>query len=52
VNGVHVHADPVECDPTGAGDMFAAAYLVARADGDGPVAAARRAAAVVARLLR
>jgi len=52
VNGTHVLADPVECDPTGAGDMFAAAYLVARADGDEPVAAARRAASVVAELLR
>jgi len=52
VNGVHVPADPVECDPTGAGDMFAAAYLVSRSGGADPVAAARRAAAVVAELLR
>jgi 1D-myo-inositol 3-kinase len=52
VNGTHVAADPVECDPTGAGDMFAAAYVVARADGAEPVAAARRAASVVADLLR
>lgn len=52
VNGTHVRADPVERDPTGAGDMFAAAYLVARADGAEPVAAARRAATVVAELLR
>ncbi|MGH2935524.1 MAG: PfkB family carbohydrate kinase [Gaiellaceae bacterium] len=52
VNGTHVRADPVECDPTGAGDMFAAAYLVARAGGAEPVAAGRRAADVVAELLR
>lgn len=38
-------------DPTGAGDMFAAAYLVARADGAPPVAAAERANAVVGDLL-
>jgi sugar/nucleoside kinase (ribokinase family) len=52
VNGTHVQADPVECDPTGAGDMFAAAYLVARAGGADPVAAGGRAATVVAELLR
>jgi sugar/nucleoside kinase (ribokinase family) len=52
VNGTHVPADPVDCDPTGAGDMFAAAYLVARADGADPIDATRRAAAVVATLLR
>jgi sugar/nucleoside kinase (ribokinase family) len=52
VNGVHVAASPVASDPTGAGDMFAAAYLVSRADGAEPVAAARRAADVVAELLR
>jgi 1D-myo-inositol 3-kinase len=52
VNGIDVAATPVECDPTGAGDMFAAAYLVSRADGADPVAAARRAADVVAELLR
>jgi sugar/nucleoside kinase (ribokinase family) len=38
-------------DPTGAGDAFIAAYLVSRASGYTPVAAARRAAAVVADLL-
>jgi sugar/nucleoside kinase (ribokinase family) len=38
-------------DPTGAGDMFTAAYVVARADGAAPVAAADRAAGLVARLL-
>jgi sugar/nucleoside kinase (ribokinase family) len=52
VDGQLVEADPVDRDPTGAGDMFGAAYLVARADGAGPVEAARRAAAVVADLLR
>lgn len=38
-------------DPTGAGDMFAAAYLVARAEGEPPVAAAARACRVVGGLL-
>jgi sugar/nucleoside kinase (ribokinase family) len=38
-------------DPTGAGDMFAAAYMVARAGGAEPVAAAERACAVVGGLL-
>ena len=52
VAGVHVAAEPVDGDPTGAGDMFAAAYLVSRAEGAGPVDAARRANAVVAELLR
>ncbi len=52
VNGTHVPADPVDCDPTGAGDMFAAAYLVARADGADPIDATRQAAVVVAELLR
>ena len=45
-------AQPVDnADPTGAGDAFAAAYLVSRATGHGPRAAARRAAALVAGLL-
>jgi 1D-myo-inositol 3-kinase len=52
VNGVHVEADAVDGDPTGAGDMFGAAYLVARSRGEGPVDAARRAAALVSELLR
>jgi sugar/nucleoside kinase (ribokinase family) len=38
-------------DPTGAGDAFAASYLVSRSSGLAPAAAARRAAAVVAALL-
>jgi sugar/nucleoside kinase (ribokinase family) len=52
VNGVFVAADPVDRDPTGSGDMFAAAYLVSRADGAEPVAAAQRATALVSELLR
>jgi sugar/nucleoside kinase (ribokinase family) len=54
-DGEAVHVAPPRrsgADPTGAGDMFAAAYLVARADGAPPVAAAERACAVVAGLLR
>jgi sugar/nucleoside kinase (ribokinase family) len=48
-----VGAAPVEdaLDPTGAGDAFAAAYLVSRAARHGPRAAARRATALVAGLL-
>jgi sugar/nucleoside kinase (ribokinase family) len=38
-------------DPTGAGDAFATAYIVARNAGFGPTGAARRATAVVASLL-
>lgn len=52
VNGVHVQAQPVDRDPTGAGDMFGAAYLVARSQGADPVAAAQRATALVSELLR
>jgi len=52
VNGVHVAADVVERDPTGAGDMFGAAYLVFRSRGDAPIDAAQRAAALVSELLR
>jgi sugar/nucleoside kinase (ribokinase family) len=40
-----------EIDPTGAGDAFAVTYLVSRQGGHAPVAAARRAATVVAGLL-
>ncbi len=48
-----VRARPVEgfVDPTGAGDAFAAAYVVSRSSGHPPVSAARRATAVVAALL-
>ena len=52
VNGVLVGAEPVDRDPTGAGDMFGAAYLVARSEGAEPVDAARRATALVSELLR
>jgi sugar/nucleoside kinase (ribokinase family) len=52
VNGVHVEAEPVAGDPTGAGDMFGAAYLVSRSQGAEPVDAARRATALVTELLR
>lgn len=52
VNGVLVEAEPVDRDPTGAGDMFGAAYLVSRSEGADPVDAARRAAALVSELLR
>jgi sugar/nucleoside kinase (ribokinase family) len=51
VNGTHVGADPVDADPTGAGDMFAAGYLAARAAGAEPVEAGRSAAALVSNLL-
>jgi sugar/nucleoside kinase (ribokinase family) len=48
-----IGAEPVEgADPTGAGDAFAAAYLAARSDDQPPVAAARSATELVARLLR
>jgi sugar/nucleoside kinase (ribokinase family) len=52
VNGVHVRAEPVDRDPTGAGDMFGAAYLASRAEGAEPVEAAQRAAVLVSELLR
>jgi sugar/nucleoside kinase (ribokinase family) len=46
-----VGAWPVACDPTGSGDAFAAAYLASRAAHYAPVAAARRATALVGALL-
>ena len=46
-----VPARAVHVDPTGAGDAFAAAYLVARAARHAPVSAARRATSVVSALL-
>ncbi len=51
VNGTHIPAEPVDADPTGAGDMFAAAYLVARAAGAEPVEAGRSASALVSKIL-
>jgi sugar/nucleoside kinase (ribokinase family) len=52
VNGVHIDADVVDRDPTGAGDMFGAAYLVFRSRGGTAVDAAQRSAALVSELLR
>lgn len=46
-----VRAHPVDADPTGSGDAFAAGYLASRSAGLGPVAAARRATALVQTLL-
>jgi len=46
-----VPAHRIRGDPTGAGDAFAAAYIVGRNAGFNPVGAARRATAVVASLL-
>ena len=46
-----VPARPVATEPTGAGDAFGAAYVVAREDGLAPVEAAGRAAELVAELL-
>ncbi|MDX6481767.1 MAG: hypothetical protein QOG85_2277 [Gaiellaceae bacterium] len=51
VNGTHIAVEPVDADPTGAGDMFAAAYLAARAGGAEPVEAGRSAAALVSEIL-
>jgi sugar/nucleoside kinase (ribokinase family) len=49
---VHVPAEPLAgIDPTGAGDAFAAAYLVARSRGHNAQSAARRATRLVHRLL-
>jgi sugar/nucleoside kinase (ribokinase family) len=51
VNGTHIPADPVDADPTGAGDMFAAGYLAARASGAEPIEAGRSASALVSAIL-
>jgi sugar/nucleoside kinase (ribokinase family) len=47
----YVPARAIPRDPTGAGDAFVTAYIVARNAGFAPVGAARRATAVVASLL-
>lgn len=48
----HVHARRIEIDdPTGAGDVFLAAYAWARAAGHGPVSAARHGTTTAARVL-
>ena len=49
--GEHVPAFGIEADPTGAGDAFSIAYVAARDRGFPPLAAARRATAVVADML-
>jgi sugar/nucleoside kinase (ribokinase family) len=46
-----VPARRIDTEPTGAGDAYCAAYVVARAAGCAPVSAARRATAVVAAVL-
>jgi sugar/nucleoside kinase (ribokinase family) len=46
-----VRAHRIDADPTGSGDAFAAGYLAGRASGLSPVAAARRATALVAAIL-
>jgi sugar/nucleoside kinase (ribokinase family) len=48
---VDIPARGLDVDPTGAGDAFSAAYVAARAAHQPPVTAARRATAVVARVL-
>jgi len=47
-----VRAHHVDADPTGSGDAFSTAYVAARATGQAPVAAARRATALVNLMLR
>jgi sugar/nucleoside kinase (ribokinase family) len=46
-----IPAQPIDVDPTGAGDAYSVAYVAARADGHSPVSAARRATAAVAAML-
>ncbi|MEI8104429.1 MAG: PfkB family carbohydrate kinase [Actinomycetes bacterium] len=46
-----IAARKVPGDPTGAGDAFSIAYVVARAEGAAPAAAARRATAIVGAVL-
>ena len=48
----HVSSDPVDADPTGAGDAFCVAYASARAGGHAPVEAAQLAANFVSALLK
>ena len=48
---VEARAIEGDADPTGAGDAFSAAYLVARSAGHAPVAAARKASGLVAGVL-
>jgi sugar/nucleoside kinase (ribokinase family) len=48
---VHIPADPLDVDPTGAGDAFAAAYVFERSSGVEPQPAAERATRLVHDLL-
>jgi sugar/nucleoside kinase (ribokinase family) len=48
---VRVPADPLDADPTGAGDAFAAAYVFERSCGAEPQPAAERATELVHDLL-
>jgi sugar/nucleoside kinase (ribokinase family) len=48
---VHVPAEPLDADPTGAGDAFAGAYVVERSRGHDPQQAADRATRLVHGLL-
>jgi sugar/nucleoside kinase (ribokinase family) len=48
---VHVPAEPLDADPTGAGDAFAAAYVFERSRGAEPQPAAERATELVHDLL-
>ena len=48
---VHVPADPLDADPTGAGDAFAAAYVFERSHGAEPEPAAKQATELVHGLL-
>jgi sugar/nucleoside kinase (ribokinase family) len=48
---VHVPAEPLDADPTGAGDAFAGAYVVERSRGHAPRRAAERATRLVHGLL-
>ncbi len=48
----HVESEPIDADPTGAGDAFCISYVVGRAGGLGPLVAAQRACWVVSELLR
>jgi sugar/nucleoside kinase (ribokinase family) len=50
-DATEVAARHVDADPTGSGDVFAAAYLASRASGHAPVSAARRATGIVSAVL-
>lgn len=48
----HIESDPIDADPTGAGDAFCISYVVGRANGLEPLDAAQRACGIVSELLR